>query len=458
MSVTFVPAEVQLTLTQTGIGELQPFGPGEYGFLMGQSVDLNANGIVDSGFAFEGWAGDFPSTNEYLGFIITEDTAVEAVYVSPGDFTLTLNNGVGPGQGSTYPNPGTYAYVAGRTTRVNANVFTGSYFDGWTGTLSSDDINLDVLMNADQYLTPHFTDSGFVLTTAVEGIGYVSPGPGSTGFAAGRTPVIVASPGYGFRFETWQGDLPEGADATNPMLSVPMSQDRSLTAVFVQDGYFLNIAVQGEGATNPPAGSNFFSEDAEVPLVATPVDGGSFLHWQGDIGDQDPNSPAIVLTMNQNRNVIAVFAAYDFTLTVALSGTGSVTPLGVSQFFAGQSVPLDAALIAGSGFAFAQWSGDISETAPSINLVMDADKSVTAEFVPGDFVLSLTTDGTGDGAISPAAGDYAFLEGQVADLSVTPDDSSGFTGWSGDIGEADPFLPFIVIPMDQDRSVTATFT
>jgi Leucine-rich repeat (LRR) protein len=458
LSVAFVPAEVQLTLTQTGTGDLRPFGPGEYGFLMGQQVNLSANGVVNSGFAFEQWTGDLPSTNEYLGFIITEDTAVEAVYVSPGDFTLTINSGTGSGQGSTFPNPGTYAYIAGRTTSVNANAFSGSYFDGWTGTRTSDSLNLDVLMDADQNLTPQFTDSGFNLAIAVQGNGFVNPGTGSYGVAAGRTPVIVASPGFGFRFETWQGDLPDGADATNPVLPVPMSQDRSLTAVFVQDGFFLNIAVQGEGSTNPAPGSNFFSEDTEVALVATPQEGGAFLQWQGDIGDQDPNSPTIVLTMNQDRNLIAVFAEYDFTLTVAVNGTGSVTPLGTSQYFAGQSVALNASLIAGSGFAFSQWSGDVSETAQSFSLVMDADKSVTAEFVPGDFVLSLTADGTGDGAISPPVGDYAFLNGQVADLSVTPDDSSGFTGWSGEIGDADPFLPFLSIPMNQNRSITATFT
>lgn len=458
ITAVFVPAEVQLTLTQTGSGSLDPFAPGAYGFLIGQTVNLTATATIDSSFAFQGWEGDQPSTNDYLNFVITEDTAVEAVFVSPGDFTLTMNPPANPFWGNTFPNPGTYAFLSGRTTRANANANTGYFFDGWTGTIVSDDFGVDILMDTNHTLTPHFSTDGFQLQIDVEGNGFVNPGIGQFGIAAGRAPTLIASAGFGYRFETWEGDLPQGADPLDPNLPVLMDQDRHLTAVFVQDGYFLNLQVQGEGSTNPPAGSNFFSEGTEIFLTATPIEGGAFLEWQGDIGDQDPNSAAITLTMTQNRNVTAVFAAYDFTLTVAVSGTGSATPLGTSQHFAGQSVPLSATLIADSGFAFSQWSGDIASTDLNTTVVMDADKFVTAAFVEGDVELTLSSDGTGDGDLSLPAGVYAFLQGQTIDLAATPDDASEFTGWAGDIGDADPFSPFLTLTMNQNRAVAATFT
>src|SRR5690606_3380471 len=125
--------------------------------------------------------------------VIIEDTAVEAVFVSPGDFTLTMNPPADPHRGSTFPNPGAYAFLSGRTTRVNANANGGFYFDGWTGTLNSDDFGLDVLMDTDHTLTPQFANSGFTLNIAVEGNGFVDPGLGEYRIAAGRTPALVAS-------------------------------------------------------------------------------------------------------------------------------------------------------------------------------------------------------------------------------------------------------------------------
>jgi len=69
-----------------------------------------------------------------------------------------------------------------------------------------------------------------------------------------------------------------------------------------------------------------------------------------------------------------------YRLTVFRVGNGTVEP-GSGDYEAGSTVTLTA--IPDTGATFDHWSGDATGTDPVVNILMDRDKEVTANFVGG---------------------------------------------------------------------------
>ena len=69
-----------------------------------------------------------------------------------------------------------------------------------------------------------------------------------------------------------------------------------------------------------------------------------------------------------------------FRLAVFKAGNGTVTP-GSGDYGAGTTVTLTAT--PDPGAVFDHWSGDVTGTGSTINILMDRDKEVTANFVGG---------------------------------------------------------------------------
>ncbi len=175
-------------------------------------------------------------------------------------------------------------------------------------------------------------------------------------------------------------------------------------------------------------------------------------------------------------NVVADLEGQDYettTLTFALevskagTGFGSVSsfPAGITcgdtcsaTFTFGSIVTLEPD--ADPGFVFSGWSGDCSGIA-GCQVIMDQARSVVANFSPNTNLLSVARAGTGNGAVtsSPAGIDCGttcaadFATGALVTLAAAADDSSVFSGWSGDCSG----LGDCTVTLDQARSVTATF-
>ena len=141
-------------------------------------------------------------------------------------------------------------------------------------------------------------------------------------------------------------------------------------------------------------------------------------------------------------------------LTVNIVGNGSVVldPPG-GTYNEGTLVKVRA--IADPGSAFDSWSDDITGAANPVTIIMDADKTVTANFevvVVPQFTLTAKTVGNGRVVLDPPGGTYN--EGAVVKVTAVAGTGSAFDGWSGDItGFANP----VTITMDADKRVTATF-
>ncbi|NIA12478.1 MAG: hypothetical protein GWP08_00250 [Nitrospiraceae bacterium] len=221
--------------------------------------------------------------------------------------------------------------------------------------------------------------------------------------------------------------------------------------------YQLTTAVRGEGSVEPPAGTRAYSQGTEVTLTATPAEGWVFDRWEGDVTATD--NP-VVVTMDADKRATAVFleAAGAYTLTVDVSGNGTTTPTGETDYSEGAEVLITA--FPDDEWLFDHWEGDIDLAQAGLNpitLVMNADKTVTAFFVERGPLYPLTTStiGGGDVQVDPVGENGEYTENTPVSIDAIPQLGWVFDRWEGDVppGAANPFT----IVMDGPKNVVAVF-
>jgi len=142
---------------------------------------------------------------------------------------------------------------------------------------------------------------------------------------------------------------------------------------------------------------------------------------------------------------------YTITTNVSPAGGGFISPSG-GEYDSGAVVTLTAT--PASGYNFTHWSGSTSGTNPTVTLVMDANKNVTAFFEaePEEYTLTTYVSPAGAGSVSPSGGQ--FLDGTVVTLTATPASGYNFDHWSGSASGSNPST---TVTMDSNESVTAHF-
>ncbi len=129
---------------------------------------------------------------------------------------------------------------------------------------------------------------------------------------------------------------------------------------------------------------------------------------------------------------------------------------GQFEYSAGTAVTLTAAMAA--GYEFAGWTGDVIDAqSVTTTVIMDSDKSITANFITAVVNRTLTvSSGTGGAVTIPGEGSFAYQDGAVVNLTAVPASGYQFTSWSGDV--ANTGVATTTITMSGNKSVTAAFT
>jgi beta-lactamase superfamily II metal-dependent hydrolase len=139
-----------------------------------------------------------------------------------------------------------------------------------------------------------------------------------------------------------------------------------------------------------------------------------------------------------------------YTLTIVAGEGGTTNPAhGAYTYDEGMKVSITAT--ASTGYRFGSWSDDASGTSSPVTIMMNGNKTVTANFVR-QYTLTIVA-GAG-GTTDPLPGKYTYDTGAAVNIQAAAAADYRFGGWSdGASGSANP----VGVTMDGDKTVTANF-
>jgi len=381
----------------------------------------------------------------------------------PVDRTLTIN--ATNGTVITNPNPTNGTYDDGALVSLTAIPATGYQFDGWSGDATGNTNPLNLTMDADKVVTAMFSLVQHTLTlNGTNGNITTNPNPINGTYDSGSIVELTATPATGYQFDGWSGDI---TGTTNP-INITVDADKTVTATFSPIQRILTInATNGNvnvtGAANSKsqviAVDFYFDHGETTSMTAVPDAGYQFDGWSGDASGA--NNP-LSLTMDANKTVTALFSPIQRTLTInATNGSVTTNPNPTNGTFDHGSM-IELTATPSSGYQFDRWSGDVSGTSNPINITMDADKNVTATFIPITRVLTINTTnghvnvtGAANSKSQKISNDFYFNDGETTSLTAVPATGYQFDGWSGDAsGNTNP----LSLTMNADKTVTALFS
>ncbi|MBN1867071.1 M6 family metalloprotease domain-containing protein [Candidatus Sumerlaeota bacterium] len=226
--------------------------------------------------------------------------------------------------------------------------------------------------------TVNFVTDGTPGATLTGSTTQVVPQTGST------TPVTANDP-TGYHFDKWTKNSVDYS-TSNPLTVVNVMENMTLVANYLANPattHTLSVsATNGSVTKNPDLA--YYTYGTTVTLTANANAHYHFTNWTGDYPSGQQTANPIVVTMNGDKSLTAVFAIDTHTLT-ANATNGSVTKNpDLSSYDYGSTVSLTA--YPSSGYDFSSWSGDVPsghETDNPVEITMDGNKTVTAGFVVG---------------------------------------------------------------------------
>ena len=143
-----------------------------------------------------------------------------------------------------------------------------------------------------------------------------------------------------------------------------------------------------------------------------------------------------------------------FTLTTSANPTdgGTVSP-DTKQYNEGETLTITATPSA--EYLFQSWSG-ATGSSNIVSVVMNSDKTVTANFVKKKYALTINVDGEGTVTEKIIKAGFAtdYNSGTIVELTATASSEWLFVEWSGDLtGKDNP----IQITIDKAKTVKAVF-
>jgi len=228
--------------------------------------------------------------------------------------------------------------------------------------------------------------------------------------------------------------------------------------------YKLNVDItpSGAGYVNiQPLKTEGYKDGEIVTLTAYANTGFVFYKWEKN-GTEILQNP-IQIEIKEDTSVTAVFISSgsigqmcQLAILVGPAGAGNVitNPQGIN-FPLGTEVTLYA--VANSGYKFSNWSGDISGTQNPINITLDSDKVVVANFVLADkykLNINISPYGAGYVEIQPFSSDNTFVEGTTITLRAYSNSGYRFRNWSGDISGTSSVVQIVVT---KEMYITANF-
>ena len=218
--------------------------------------------------------------------------------------------------------------------------------------------------------------------------------------------------------------------------------------------YRLTITPLPEEAGTVTPESGDFDRNRQLEISATPNQHWVFDSWQGDY---DGNENPVVITLDSDKEIAALFIKRDYALNIEVVGEGSVSERIVqarsNEYPEGTVVELTANPEV--NWEFARWEGDLAGDQNPAVITIDGETNVTAVFTLVEYPLTINVIGEGrvdEEVIQAKTTNYPV--GTEVQLTAIAEENFIFSQWSGDLaGDENP----ATILVDGPKEVTATF-
>ncbi len=432
-SFTLLPTQFSLTTITNGHGSIVR-QPDMVSYDSAATVTLTAT--ADSAYRFTGWNGDLSGNSSPDSVTMDSNLVVTANFLR--QFMLS-GSVIGGGSVSFSPDTtGGGIYDSLTVVEMIATPDSGYRFAGWSGDVSGASLTDSVTMDSDRTVNALFIRE-YQLTANTSSNGVITFIPDTTGGALYDSATVVsltAVPDSGYTFAGWSGGL---SGVNNPD-SITMDSDQTVTAAFMLMPTQFSLATTSNGAGSVLRQPDLASYDsaATVILTAEADSAYRFTSWSGDLsGSVTPDS----VTMDSNLAVTANFVR-QFVLSDSVIGGGSISfsPDTTGGGIYDSLTVVEMIAIPDSGYRFAGWSGDTSNTADTISVNMNTDKQVIATFIR-QFTFTYSSVSNGTFTIDPDTISGVLLDSATTiTLTANPDSSYSLDNWGPDLaGNENPY-------------------
>jgi uncharacterized repeat protein (TIGR02543 family) len=168
--------------------------------------------------------------------------------------------------------------------------------------------------------------------------------------------------------------------------------------------------------------------------------------------------PSFQFVITSNRTLVANFSlvpALQFAVILSSSPFAGGTTSGAGSYTAGASATIVAT--PATGYTFVNWTegATIASTSASYTFVVNANRTLVANFLINSYTLNTTANPAIGGTITKNPDQVKYDHGTNVQLTATPNAGYAFTSWSGDAsGSSNP----LGVTMTANKNITANFT
>lgn len=200
--------------------------------------------------------------------------------------------------------------------------------------------------------------------------GSVNPMKGT--YDENQSVTLIAEPSTYFTFNAWGGDI----SSNSKQVTINMDSDKHVVASFSKMSFNLDISVgtPSGGTVQPASGS--FEAGSTITVIADPAQSYLFDRWEGSTSNENE----IEILMDSNKSLVAYFSKlYNLQVDVNPEDKGSVD-VSSGSYVEGSEIVIRASTDI-FPYAFQSWSGVNGNQNNPLNLTMDGDKNIVANFV-----------------------------------------------------------------------------
>lgn len=214
----------------------------------------------------------------------------------------------------------------------------------------------------------------------------------------------------------------------------------------------IHLLTQGNGVVSKTPGESSYKHGSPVILTATAASGWSFDHWAGDFSGI--NNP-VNITPLSDMTITAIFTQDEYIITTNTTGNGLITILPSQPTYHYNDI-VEVHANPEAGWFFTHWTGALGgHTTPVLHQII-GNSAITAHFSDSaEFTLTLNTIGKGLVINDP---DRAFYEPEATViLTAIGNPGWNFTKWIGDIPSGHDFDNPLLLTMNANKILTASF-